>query len=317
MTTEGSSEHADPTPAPGPVTVGFIGATGRSGSTLLARVLGGAATTCSVGELCWIWNYGLLANRDCGCGEPFLSCPFWLAVGERAFGGWDHLDATALNQTRRDLVSTRKVPSLWRRGADADPRLPGYLQTWSALYRGIADVSGAQVVIDNSKQVPAALVAALAPGVDLRLVHLVRSVHGVAYSWTKHVPRADMGGKEMRRRSPGRTALRWSADNIMFERLGARGLPRLAVRYDDFVADARASTIRILDFLGVPDPDPAFVGPDWADLGVEHSVWGNPMRGRDGRESIRRDEGWRAGMATRDRVLVSGLAAPAIRRYLG
>ena len=65
------------------VKVAFVGATGRSGSTLVARVLGGAPGACSVGELCWIWNYGVLNDRPCGCGEPFSACPFWTAVGER------------------------------------------------------------------------------------------------------------------------------------------------------------------------------------------------------------------------------------------
>jgi hypothetical protein len=216
---------------------------------------------------------------------------------------------------RRDLVSTKALPSLWRRGVAADPRLPDYAQTLATLYDAISRVSGAPVVVDNSKQVPAALVAAMAPGIDLRLVHLVRSVHGVAYSWVKHVRREDMGGEEMRRRPPARTALRWSVDNAMFERMATRGLPRLVVHYDDFVADARRETVRVLDFLSVPDPDPAFVGPDWAEFQTEHSVWGNPIRDRTGRQEIRKDDGWRTGLSRLDRALVSTVAAPAIRRY--
>ncbi len=298
-----------------PTTVAYIGATGRSGSTLLARVLGASPQACSVGELCWIWNYGLISNRPCGCGEPFRSCPFWSEVGQAAYGGWDNIDPQALNQVRRDLVSTKALPSLWRRGIGADPRLPGYTRTLGELYAAISRVSGAPVVVDNSKQVPAALVAAMVPGIDLRLVHLVRSVHGVAYSWVKHVRRDDMGGEEMRRRPPARTALRWSVDNAMFERMAGRGLPRLLVHYDDFVADARQETVRVLDFLGVPDPDPQFVGPDWAEFQTEHSVWGNPIRDRTGRQAIRKDDGWRSGLSRLDRAVVSTVAAPAIRRY--
>ena len=296
-------------------TVAFIGATGRSGSTLVSRVLGASPQSCSVGELCWIWNYGLISNRLCGCGEPFLDCPFWTAVGAEGFGGWHRLDAEALNRVRRDLVNTRAVPRVWRRGLAADDRLGDYTRTLSALYGAIAQVSGARVVVDNSKQVAAALVAELVPDIDLRLVHLVRSVQGVAYSWTRHVTRTDMGGEEMRRRSPARTALRWDADNLMFERLGRRGTPRLLVRYDDFVRDARRETTRMLEFLGVHEDPSGFVGSDWADLGLEHSVWGNPMRERSGREQIRRDVGWRTGLSRADQALVSSLAAPVSRRY--
>ena len=185
--------------------------------------------------------------------------------------------------------------------------LDEYVAALGRLYRAIAEVSGASVVIDNSKQVAAALVVRRVPGVDLRLLHLVRSPHGVAYSWTKHVSRGDMGGNEMRRRGPGRTALRWDADNLLFERLGRAGTPRLLLRYEDFVTDARGSTTAVLDFLDEPADELDYVGPDWADLGVEHSVWGNPMRGREGREQLRPDEGWRTGLAQRDARLVSAL----------
>ena len=42
----------------------------------------------SVGELCHLWERGVLENRLCGCGAAFSDCPFWSQVGEAAFGGW-------------------------------------------------------------------------------------------------------------------------------------------------------------------------------------------------------------------------------------
>ena len=68
------------------VPVLFIGGLGRSGSTLVDRVLGQTPGVCSVGELVFLWERGLLANERCGCGEPFDGCPFWKEVGVRAFG---------------------------------------------------------------------------------------------------------------------------------------------------------------------------------------------------------------------------------------
>lgn len=300
------------------VKVAFIGATGRSGSTLVARVLGGASGACSVGELCWIWNYGLLNDRPCGCGQPFRSCEFWSAVGEQGFGGWSQLDARRLNDARRALVRTRALPGLWRaqRGIGS-PLLQEYVDTLSTLYSAIRDVSGARFVVDNSKQAAAALVVASTPRVDLRLLHLVRTPQGVAHSWTKHVARDDLGGGEMRRRGPVRTALRWDADNLLLDRMAARGTQRAVVRYDDFVTDARSTTLRMLRFLDEPADDLSYVGADWADLGMEHSVWGNPMRSRDGRETIRRDDAWRTQMAPRDVRLVTALTSAVDRRRRG
>jgi hypothetical protein len=209
------------------------------------------------------------------------------------------------------------VLNLWRGGGTAAPELAEYTTILSRLYAAIRTASGAKVVVDNSKQTAAALIARQTPGVDLRVIHLVRRSHGVAYSWTKHVARTDKGGKEMRRRPPVRTALRWTTDNALFESLGRAGTPRTLVRYEDFVADARPETERLLAFLGLErsPEDLPFVDRDTVDLAADHSVWGNPMRLRTGPEQLRLDEAWQSGLSRRDRSIVTALSWPALARY--
>lgn len=307
-----------PRTAAAPVQVAFIGATGRSGSTLLSRVLGTVPGVCSVGELCWIWSYGVLRNRSCGCGLPFSDCPFWTGVGKRAYGGWEQLDAERATELRRTLTGNARIPQLWRGGrgsfaADLDE----YAGLLGSLYTAIRDESGAQVVVDNSKQTGAALVARRAPGVQLHVVHLVRRSHGVAYSWTKHVPRSDKEGTEMRRRPPGRTAVKWTTDNALFETLGRSGTPRTLLRYEDFVAAPKQELGRLLDFLQL-DPGAGaldFVQGDSVDLAVDHSVWGNPMRLSTGPQRLRADDAWKEGLSPAARRSVTALSLPVLARY--
>ena len=63
------------------VPVLFIAGFGRSGSTLLDRLLGSTPGVHSGGELAAIWTHGLVDDRLCSCGAPFSGCPFWRAVG--------------------------------------------------------------------------------------------------------------------------------------------------------------------------------------------------------------------------------------------
>jgi hypothetical protein len=63
----------------------YIAGVGRSGSTLLERVLGAMPGAVNGGELNAIFSRVAAQNQRCGCGEPFSECPFWTAVGERAF----------------------------------------------------------------------------------------------------------------------------------------------------------------------------------------------------------------------------------------
>ena len=297
------------------VTIAFIGGTGRSGSTLVSRALGSASGVCSVGELCWIWNYGLLNNRPCGCGRPFWECDFWAEVGQEGFNGWNRVDADRAVSLRRKLQRNRNVPALWRNGRRISADLAEYASLLADLYRGIHVVSGASVIVDNSKQLSAALVARAVPDVDLRVIHLVRRSHGVAYSWTKQVARADMGGKEMRRRTPARTAARWTVDNILFESMSAAGVPRVLERYEDVVDNPSGELSRILAFLGAPAAQLDFVEDRRLTLAVDHSVWGNPIRNSSGPTVVRPDEAWRTGLGEWDSRLVTALSLPGLLRF--
>ncbi len=296
----------------------LIGATGRSGSTLVSRVLGSLPGAFSVGELCWLWTYGVLRNRSCGCGQPFLECPFWTGVGKRAFGGWDQVDADRANVLRRRVTRTQGIPGLLTRpmgglAADVDE----YVALLAPLYAGITAESGGAVIIDNSKQPEVALLARRTPGVDLSVLHLVRRSHGVAYSWTKHVKRSDKAGREMLRKDPSRTAAAWLWDNGLFELIGLSGTRRLRLRYEDFVEAPLARTREVMDFLGldIPDPEMPFVGPTDVRLATDHSVWGNPMRLQTGVIPVRPDEAWRTGLPAGARRKVSAITWPGLVRY--
>ena len=64
----------------------YVGGTGRSGSTVLANVLGEVPGLVSVGEVRFLWERGILQDRLCGCGDHFSDCPFWSKVLDRALG---------------------------------------------------------------------------------------------------------------------------------------------------------------------------------------------------------------------------------------
>ena len=70
-----------------PLKVIFVAGAGRSGSTLLDRMLGSVPRVASVGELRHIWKLGLAEDEFCGCGEPFSACPFWARVVREALPG--------------------------------------------------------------------------------------------------------------------------------------------------------------------------------------------------------------------------------------
>src|SRR6185503_6025734 len=79
-----------------PVKVLYLPSAGRSGSTLLDRLLGQLGGVFGAGELSWVWQKGLVENGKCGCGVPLRECPVWNEVFDRAFGGMDAVDGAAM-----------------------------------------------------------------------------------------------------------------------------------------------------------------------------------------------------------------------------
>ncbi|HMB70712.1 MAG TPA: sulfotransferase, partial [bacterium] len=64
----------------------YIAGNGRSGSTLLDVILGQIPGFFPVGEVRNVWDYGVVENRPCGCGEAFHDCPFWSRILSGAYG---------------------------------------------------------------------------------------------------------------------------------------------------------------------------------------------------------------------------------------
>ncbi len=302
----------------------YLGGLGRSGSTLLERLMGELPTVCSVGEVVHIWQRGVVEGELCGCGEPFRSCPFWRQVGQLAFGGWSAVDVERIDELRGSVDRNRYIPLL---AAPVVPRsmrtrLNEYLDYYLRLYSAIAQVSGCSTVVDSSKHASLAFCLRWQSELDLRVVHVVRDSRAVAFSWGQSVIRPDASAVGyMATYKPATAAMHWTAQNVALQHLAGRGVPTLRVRYEDLVAAPALTVSQIADFAGIATGAGSlgFLGTDdgarWAALGPAHTASGNPMRFTTGRITIRSDERWRTAMPAGERNTVTALTLPLLARY--
>jgi hypothetical protein len=302
----------------------YIGAIGRSGSTLMERLLGQLPGVCPIGEAVYLWQRGILEGNRCGCGEPFRRCPFWHDVGTAAFGGWEKTDARRVVQLRAAVDRTRFIPLLLAPTLRPSFRwaLDEYTSYCRRIYDAVGAVSGREVIIDSSKNASFAFCLRSCTTLDLRVVHAVRDSRAVAYSWTRRVrlPEAIVP-RYMPTMAPARAAGQWNYINSALQLLANTGIPTLRVRYEDLVRAPEKVLALIAAFIGltVRTGQLGFVGADeagaWADLSVAHTVSGNPMRFKTGRTRICLDDEWRTAMATKDRLTVTALTLPLLRHY--
>ena len=302
------------------VKVLYIAGTGRSGSTILANALGQTHGFFSAGEIGQIWQRGMIENWLCGCGERFRDCPVWKAVIDEAFGGDGGVEPSTHVGTARRIHRIRYVPrviaSQWKPELIRS-RLGESLDRLEALYRAIRSVTGCEVIVDSSKMPSYGRVLAMIPALDLSVLHLVRDPRGAAYSWQKRRLRRD-GAAERYMDSMGsfKSAALWSIWNTTAELLWARDPSRyLRMRYEDVVQHPRDRLRSVIDFLGYSGVEPPFVGDNRVELGVTHTISGNPSRMERGPVTLRPDLEWQREMSARDRAVVSAITIHSLRRY--
>ena len=290
----------------------YIAGCGRSGSTLLARLLGEIDGFVPVGELRYVFDRGLVANHLCGCGQPFRSCPFWSGVLLRAWGVEGEA-AAALGRRASSVDRLRYLPMLlarWARSPSFRQRLGEHVDVLGRLYRSLAVETGGAVVVDSSKDPSYAYVLANVPGIDLRIVHLVRDSRAVAHSWTRIKVRPEVHQEVayLRRRRPSHSAMLWDAQNGLCDLLVAAGIPTVRIRYEDLVDDLEAVLATVTAHVGRPR-----TRRDSAR--TVHDISGNPLRFSSGPLRVAADFEWHTAAAPAERRLVSALTAPQLWRY--
>ena len=289
----------------------------RSGSTVLGNLIGELPGFVHAGELRTLWGQGMLHGRLCGCGIPVGDCEFWSAV-LASVASTTEVNAEKFYGWQRDAIRMRYLRTLLSTHAPSGrSAMDEYASVASSLYQAIAEVSGAGVVVDSSKQpADAALLARL--DVDPYFVHLVRDPRAVAHSWRRKKSSPGEGPRqEMMVVKPGRSSASWLSVDLAAEFIRRRfAFDRsILVRYEDFVTDPRATLESITRLVGmesieVPDPREASFR-----LSRSHTAGGNPARFRVGPIELRADDEWMWAQPRRDRIVATLVSLPLLRRY--
>ncbi len=232
-------------------TVLYIAGSGRSGSTLLERLLGTLPGFVNVGELVDMFRRVVKYDERCGCGENFSGCDFWAEVGERAFGGWSQDLATEAVALQRQVARQRHLGHLMAPSVapkSFQKARARYADIYARIYAAVLEVSGAEVVVDASKGASHALAISEGSRVDMRMVHLVRDARGVAFSWGKAGVERPHGGSRatMSSFSPQLTAFRWTVLQAEIAAVRRFVAGSALVRYEDLVTDPSRELARAL-----------------------------------------------------------------------
>ncbi len=302
----------------------YVVGEGRSGSTILGRILGQVDGFFSAGELQHVWRRGFMENWPCGCGKTFEGCPLWQEVITTAFGDRSQVDAEKLYALRERGLRTRHLlPVLIGKSPRERVALMGkeYLQAVERLYHAVHSVSQSKVIVDSSKGPAYGYILGTIPSIELYVLHLVRDSRAVAYSWAaRRKPEPGLEYQHdgrMHYRGFKQVALFWNERNYVTEHTWGGNPKRYALmRYEDFVENPKRAAERCLEFLGEEHSQlPAFVNEHEVLLGETHNFSGNPDRFQSGTTAIKASDEWRSKMSTSQKLLVTSITSPWLVRY--
>ncbi len=307
----------------GRVTVLYIGGEGRSGSTLLSAILGNLPGFLPVGELRGVWE-ALRTNELCGCGAAFFDCEFWNEVGATAFGDWAHVDLEEMLSLDSSLARHRSLirtaSPIWTRQTSL--RFEAYADKTLALYRAVQEISGAEIIVDSTKEAPYATLLSRIDALDVRIVHLIRDSRGVVFSWSKtgverpeYAMNPNLQGTFVHRRSAVSAACGWAARNSLLAALSRRRMRRMVMQYERLMTQPEEQIAGVVRFAGhTLSAERVGEHREYESLPF-HTLGGNRLRFNRGRLLIRADEEWRRRMGKGDRLLVTGITLPWLVVY--
>ena len=280
----------------GRIKVLYIAGSNRCGSTLLARLLGELPGFVAIGEgLLHFFGGTSRSHVPCGCGVSVHACSFWneiqRPVAEVPFGArWLRL---------------RRIPLLGSYHRLYPQQTSELISSVTNFYQMIAQRSGAEVIVDSSKNPLHARLLLWVPNVDLHVVYMVRDPRSVVAS--SRQPK-----EWIPRTSSLRAAERWLLVSLGCEYLRTCAPKWRALRYEDFVKAPRRTTLQIAADLGCNLSEDSFVTESMVELGPQHMLGSNPDKLKRGPTIIAEKS---ADLPWRNRALVSALTAPLLRRY--
>jgi hypothetical protein len=296
------------------IKVVYISGQGRSGSTILDRILGTLDGVSSLNEIYRIWEEGFSKNSSCPCGKRFSECPFWSAVIAEAFKKGINIERiwmlhNAVDHSRHFLKLYTGICS-----ESFKKNLAEYKEVLRKLYLAVAKVSGQKVIVDSSKVPSRALILSETPGIDVHVVHIVRDVRATVYAWMKkkHDPAS---GSFLPQFRTLKTICSWHMRNI-FSELLARKLPYHRVLYEDFARNPHLIMRRLVGRLEpTSGMQVAFSPNNTIQLGPGHSMGGNPHRFDSGPTEIRHDFEWHLKLDPKTTRMVTLASYPFLIRY--
>lgn len=276
----------------------YIGGYGRSGSTLLERILASNYRLFALGELARLPIILAENSWTCSCGEDLQDCEFW-----SNFMNNSSVNNKSLERWLRLQHQNESFSGLWKKFFSRR-KSKEYQELIEVIFKEFFNLlpDSVDYVIDSSKTARKSFFRPLEiscnTDLNVKLIHLVRDGRGCMWSNLKG------SNRKMERGEPPnlpfaalRTVISWPLANTaphLFAWL-VGGENYLQVRYEDFVNEPSNSLHRIGEYLNVDLTPQIEMLEKQEAVPVSHQLAGNRIR-KEESIVLKEDTDWRRNL---------------------
>lgn len=298
----------------------YIGGHGRSGTTIVDRVLSEVTGAFSAGEVHRFWEYGLARDWTCSCGAPLRKCPFWSDVLQRSFSAAGCSESEILEAWKTVARPKSLLPLLYPtlRSARFQRRLSVYRSFLRTFYKTVSQHSRKEVIVDSSGSPLHGYVISDVCEADVTMLHLIRDGRAVAYSnqKSKANPGAQGQSGKMCPKPALQTAITWPIYNQLLSDVSDRFEDSYIRRYENLFRSPKKEFYSLSEELelsqGMKD---VFINEHVIQMDDCHSGQGNPSRFINGQVSLKVDKEWKQEISFFREMLVSTLDHKKLKKY--
>jgi hypothetical protein len=315
------------------VNVIYILGAGRSGSTLLNRILDDHPGIMGAGELMHFSDPFMMDSR-CSCGLQIPACPFWSEVYHRwkeQIGPDGVNDYQRLQQHFEQYTNPYHkprfierigrffmgMPRLLKERHNPSADFRRYTEQTQTLFEHVRSASGVKFIVDSSKIPFRAFAFSLMPRINLYVIHLVRDGRGVAWSQRKHLQNEQAGiGWDTQPLPIWKSTESWVRNNLMsnWVRKQLAPTPSIFCRYEDIVLKPAETLDKIGTFI---EQDLTSVTENLLashPLSIGHTLAGNAMR-MSPIVTLKHDTAWKENLSPQEIRVFNILAGWLNHRY--
>lgn len=261
----------------------FILGSGHCGSTLLDLILDSHSKIIGLGQC------EKIGTKDtCACGKSFSDCGFWKNVVDYQDDFYKS-QVYGVYRSKKDFLFNKNNYFLKTKNKEGFS-INDYITGSKEMFKKTLQASGAEVVVDSSKNTDRVELLAKDKDIEPIILHLVRDGRGVVWSYFRK-------NIDKKKRFP--YMWKWFVMNIKAEFLRKRNnMPYVFINYSGLINNPEAELKKIIKKTGL-DYEPSMLKFRRSE---HHQAAGNRMR-MGGSEDLKEDMEWKKKLSLKHKLI--------------